>query len=217
MLLLAEDLRFAPPGCGPVLDGVRLVLGPRELLDITGPSGSGKTTLLRALARLLPGVTGTLVFAGAPASEVVPGEWRRHIALLPQRATMRSGSVRENLSLPWNLKVRGTETRPTDALLREALDGVGLAEIELDRDAAKLSVGQAARISLLRVMLTAPDILLLDEPDANLDDASAEQVRAMIERFVDGGGSVVRVRHLRSDHLATRRYRLADGHLSEVL
>jgi len=224
VLLVAENLHFTPPGatgggapCPPVLDGINFVLDSGELVDIVGPSGSGKTTLLRALARLLPGVTGTLVFAGAPAGEVVPGEWRRHVSLLPQRATMRAGTVRENLNLPWSLKVRAGETHPDESLLREALDGVGLDDIELDRDASRLSVGQAARISLLRVILTTPDVLLLDEPDANLDDVTAAQVRLMTERFVADGGAVVRVRHLRDDDLAARRYRLERGHLSEVI
>jgi len=224
VLFVAENLHFttgSPTGSAipdvPVLDGVNLVLDSGELVDIVGPSGSGKTTLLRAFARLLPGVTGTLVFAGAPAHEVVPGEWRRHISLLPQRATMRAGTVRENLNLPWSLRIRATESRPDDALLREALDGVGLHDIELDRDAARLSVGQAARISLLRVILTTPDVLLLDEPDANLDDVTAAQVRAMTQRFVLSGGAVVRVRHVRDDDLASRRYRLEHGRLSEVI
>ncbi|PKQ29625.1 MAG: ABC transporter ATP-binding protein [Actinobacteria bacterium HGW-Actinobacteria-10] len=217
MLLIAENLTFKPHLGPVVLDGVHLVLEPEQLVDIVGPSGAGKTTLLRALARLLPGVRGTLVLAGAAAEHVVPGEWRRHVALSPQRASLRSGSVRDNLTLPWRYKVRAGETVPNDAVLRESLDGVGLDDIELDRDAARLSVGQAARVALLRVTLTTPDVLLLDEPDANLDDASAAQVRAITERFVTGGGACVRVRHLRSDDLAARRLRLDDGRLREVV
>lgn len=219
MLLLAQDLRFRAPGTAdtPVLDGVDLALDAGELVDIVGPSGAGKTTLLRALARLLPGVEGTLVFAGAPAHEVLAEEWRRHVALVPQRATLVSGTVRKNLTLPWTLRVRTGETRPDDGFLRETLDEVGLHDIALDHDAARLSVGQAARVALLRVTLTTPDILLLDEPDANLDDDTAGQVRAVTERFIERGGAVVRVRHLRSDDLAARRYRLAQGRLSEVV
>lgn len=220
MLLLAEKLVYDVPGdSGPVrvLDGVNLALDAGELVDVVGPSGSGKTTLLRALARLLPGVRGTLVFAGAPAHEVLPAEWRRHVTLLPQRASMRCGSVRDNLLLPWSFKIRAEEKPPRDSYLRDALDEVGLDDVSLDRDAAKLSVGQAARIALLRVVLATPDVLLLDEPDANLDDASAEQVRATTGRFVEAGGSVVRVRHSRTDALTSRRYRLERGHLSEVV
>lgn len=217
MLLRAEGLSYTPPGGRPVLASVDFALDAGELVDLSGPSGSGKTTLLRALARLLPGVTGTLVFAGAAARDVVPQEWRRHVALLPQKAAMVPGSVADNLLLPWRFKVRVGERPPAADHLREALDGVGLDDIALERDAARLSVGQAARVALLRVVLAAPDILLLDEPDANLDDVSAEQVRAMTGRFVAEGGAVVRVRHLRADDLATRRFRLSDGVLSEVV
>jgi len=218
--LLAEHLTYDAVGdTGPfrVLDRVNLALDAGELVDVTGPSGSGKTTLLRALARLLPEVSGTLVFAGARAEEVEPSEWRRHVTLLPQTAVMRAGTVRDNLLLPWQFKVRAEERAPGDSRLRAALDEVGLLDIALDRDSARLSVGQGARIALLRVMLASPDVLLLDEPDANLDDASAAQVLAMTERFVAEGGAAVRVRHVRSDELAARRYRLEGGRLAEVV
>ncbi|MDZ4179448.1 MAG: ATP-binding cassette domain-containing protein [Coriobacteriia bacterium] len=218
MLLLAENLTYRMSSGGPaIFDGVHIGVEAGELVDVTGPSGAGKTTLLRALARLLPGATGTLVLAGAPAERVVPAEWRRHVALVPQRAVMCAGSVRDNLLIPWRLKVRNGETPPPDDALREALDSVGLADIALGRDASRLSVGEAARVSLLRTTLTAADVLLLDEPDANLDNDSAEQVRAITERFVTAGGAVIRVRHLRSDSLATRRLRLTGGHLTEVV
>ena len=143
-------------------------------------------------------------------------EWRRRVTLLPQVAAMVPGTVGENLRYPWTLKARRGEQRPSDTALRDALDRVGLERIDLSRDSAKLSVGQAARVALLRVTLTAPHALLLDEPDASLDDDSAAQVTAMTAEFAAQGGAVVRVRHLRSDELASRRFRLAGGHLEEV-
>jgi ABC-type iron transport system FetAB ATPase subunit len=124
--------------------------------------------------------------------------------------------VRENLLVPWRLKVRHDARAPSEADLRAALDAVGLAEVALDRDAARLSVGQAARVALVRVGLTRPDVLLLDEPDANLDEESAAQVAALTMRFAEGGGGVVRVRHQRPDAIASRRLRLCDGALGEV-
>lgn len=198
-----------------VLGGIDFEVAPGEIVDIVGPSGCGKTTMLRALARLLPGAHGTLSLAGTPASEIPPSEWRTRVTLLPQIAAMVPGSVAQNLRYPWTLKSRKDERVPSDEELRYALDGVGLHMIDLDRDSAKLSVGQAARVALLRVTLTKPHILLLDEPDASLDDDTAAQVTAMTSEFAHNGGGVVRVRHLRSDDLANRRYRLAEGRLEE--
>jgi UDP-glucose/iron transport system ATP-binding protein len=219
-LLEARDLRVTLPGdAGPVavLDGISLTLASGEVVDVIGPSGSGKSTLLRALSRLLPGVHGTLLLDGEPAETIEPHAWRCRVTLLPQKAAIVQGTVRDNLVLPWRLKARARVQAPADAELRAALDRVNLDDVDLDRDADRLSVGQAARIALTRVVLTAPEVLLLDEPDANLDNASAEQVRQMTEAFAARGGGVVRVRHQRSDQLAARRLHLEGGKLREVV
>jgi putative ABC transport system ATP-binding protein len=218
-LLEARDLRAVRPGdSGPVavLDGVSLSLEPGTLAEVTGPSGAGKTTLLLALARLLPDATGELRFDDAPAVAIPPQVWRTQVALLPQRAALAPGTVAENLRLPWRLHVRAHETPPTDDALRTALDGVGLTDIALDRDVTRLSVGQAARVALLRTTLTRPRVLLLDEPDASLDDASAAEVACVTAAFVAEGGAVVRVSHVRADAAATVRYRLEGGRLTDL-
>jgi putative ABC transport system ATP-binding protein len=199
-----------------VFSDVDLDVAAGTLSDVTGPSGSGKTTLLLALARLLPGVSGQLHLDDVAAADVEPRSWRIRVAYLPQRATLVPGTVADNLSLPWGLKVRAGVAAPTASSLRDALDSVSLGDVALDRDAARLSVGQAARVALLRTILTRPAVLLLDEPDASLDDESAAGVSCMTADFVTEGGAVVRVRHARTDVQADRRYRLADGRLTEV-
>jgi len=218
-MLRAVDLRYEArdeEGSHIILDEVDFEVAPGQIADITGPSGCGKTTMLRAIARLLPDAQGTLMLGDTLAADIEPSEWRTRVTLLPQVAAMVPGTVAHNLRFPWTLRVRKDAMAPTDQALRDALDGVGLEKIDLARDSSKLSVGQAARVALLRVMLTNPQVLLLDEPDASLDDDSAAQVSQMTRSFAEKGASVVRVRHLRSDDLATHRYRLEHGHLTEV-
>lgn len=199
-----------------VLDGVDFSLGSGEVAEITGPSGSGKTTFLLALARLLPGTTGTLILGGYPAGELSAQEWRTRVALLPQRPALVADTVAENLRLPWRFAARSDREVPPDVSLRAALSNVGLSDVSLEREASRLSVGQAARVALVRVMLTQPDVLLLDEPDASLDDESAAAVARETARFVAEGGSVVRVSHVRADASARSRYRLEGGRLVEI-
>jgi putative ABC transport system ATP-binding protein len=209
--------RRADAGMLRVLDGVALTLNAGTLCDVVGPSGSGKSTLLLALARLLPGATGALTLDGEPAASIDPRTWRLRVAYLPQRSALLPGSVQDNLTLPWRLKIRAGVAAPDAASLRAALDRVRLADVGLDRDVERLSEGQSARIALLRTVLTAPRVLLLDEPDAALDAESATEVGRLTREFADGGGAVVRVRHHISDGLATRRLRLSGGHLTEEL
>jgi putative ABC transport system ATP-binding protein len=207
---------FMPADDGParVLDDMSLSVSAGELVDVVGPSGCGKTTLLRVLARLLPGATAELALDGVSADRIAPGVWRAQVALLPQRPAIAEGDVRANLLLPWSLRIHAGHPRPSDDALRAALGHVGLDDIALDRDAARLSVGQAARVALMRVLLTEPRVLLLDEPDAALDEASSDAVTELTREFAQGGGAVVRVRHHRTDGLASRRLRLACGGLS---
>jgi putative ABC transport system ATP-binding protein len=203
-----------------VLDSVSLAVSAGEIIDVTGPSGSGKSTLLRALARLLPGATGDLALNGTPAETLPPAQWRGAVALLPQKPVMVSGSVRDNLTLPWRLALRRSRPAPDDHLLAEGLARLGV-DAALDRDASRLSVGQAARVAFLRTTLTEPRVLLLDEPDAALDDTSADAMADMIAEFAaklgaddTPGRAVIRVRHHRSDGVAPRRLRLEHGRLA---
>lgn len=198
-----------------VLDDVTITVAPSEIVDVAGTSGAGKSTLLRALTRLLPVSHGELFLDGRPADDIPPPEWRSAVALLPQKPAMVAGDVRSNLLLPWTLKVRAHHSAPAEGALRNGLDALELDAISLDRDVSRLSVGQQARIALLRVMLTEPAVLLLDEPDAALDTASALAVMSGVRSFVDKGGSVIRVRHRETDGLASRRLNLSRGRLVE--
>lgn len=217
VILAARNATASLPtesGSAVIFDNVSLAVSAGEIVDVVGPSGCGKTTLLRVLARLLPGASAELSLDGTPAEQIAPTAWRAQVALLPQKPAVAEADVRANLLLPWTLRVRGVGARPSDGALEAALASVGLGDVGLTRDVARLSVGQVARVALLRVLLTEPRVLLLDEPDAALDEASAEAVGQLTREFAERGGAVVRVRHHRTDGLASRRLRLCDGGLS---
>ena len=218
MLLEVRDLTVVLKGDTAdvrVLDAISFSVAAGEIVDVVGPSGAGKTTFLRALARLLPGATGGLFLDGAPAETIAPSAWRAAVALLPQKPSIVDGSIADNLLLPWTLKVRAGRARPSDAVLGAVLTRVRL-DVALDRDASRLSEGQRARVALLRVVLTAPRVLLLDEPDAALDDVSSDAVTQVTREFAGAGGAVVRVRHHRSDGLASRRLHLESGRITTI-
>ena len=199
-----------------VLDGVSFSMEPGEVTDLVGPSGSGKSTLLLAMARLRPVTSGDLVLLGRPSSQVDGVEWRQQIVYVPQKATLFPGTVEDNLLAPWKLSCRREKTPPTHERMRRDLDRIGLDDVELERDMARLSGGQAARIALLRALLLEAPLTLLDEVDAALDDASAGMVGALVSAEAREGRSFLRVRHRAPDGFATRGLRLAEGSLAEV-
>ena len=219
MLLSARGLtysRLTGDGTVDVFRGLDFALEAGELVDMSGPSGSGKTTLLLALARLLPGASARLSLDGEDASTNPGPRWRAEVAMLPQKPALAPGKVRDELLTPFGLKVHTGTVPPDDDALRVELDAVGLTDVELDRDGSRLSAGQVARVALVRLVLARPRVLLLDEPDAALDDDSAALVGSVVRRFVAEGGAAVRVRHLRVDAAADRRLRLCDGAIAAV-
>lgn len=159
----------------------RLALRAGQLYVLTGENGSGKSTLLRLLALLQKPQSGNLTFAGLPV--VWRGQplkqLRQRITLLEQNPLLFSGSVEKNLS--FGLKLRGLSGKELQQRIDQALEIVGLAHFQ-KRPASELSGGETRRVGLARALCLQPQLLLLDEPTANLD---AGQVAAL-ERFLLG-------------------------------
>ncbi len=215
-LFEACDLSVAYVGGGdgaPVrLAGVSFGLEAGAVYDLTGPSGAGKSMLLRACARMMPLAAGRLLLDGTEGDALTCQEWRRRVCLVPQRASLVPGTVRDNLLVPWALKVNRGRPAPSDAQLAQLMDAA-LLDVPLDRDAARLSGGQAARVALLRAFATRPPVLLLDEVDAALDDESARAVGALTASVAAEGATCLRIRHRPPDGFARGIFRLEGGRL----
>lgn len=216
-LFRAEHIAASYPRDG---EAVRLFfdvgfsLEAASIYDLVGPSGAGKSTLLRVCALMLERDGGQLYLDGVPSSSFKPVEWRRRVCLVPQRPSLVAGTVRDNLVLPWTLRVNADETRPDDAELAKLLLLAGMPDVGLARDVSQLSGGQQARVALVRAFATKPAVLLLDEADAALDDESARAVGRLTELMVDARTTCLRIRHRASDGLACGTFELRDGALS---
>ena len=194
----------------PLLRDASFSLEAGAICDLVGPSGAGKSTLLRACSLMLGRDSGELYLDGRPSSAFKPTEWRRQVCLVPQQAALVAGTVRDNLVLPWRLKVNAGTQPPADDELARLLDAAELSDVGLARDVSQLSGGQAARVALLRAFATRPRVLLLDEVDAALDDDSA----LAVGRLTDERTACLRIRHRASDGFASGTFTLADGALS---
>jgi heme exporter protein A len=159
------------------LAGVDLALDTGETLVVLGPNGAGKTTLLRILASLLRPSGGEVEVLGCP----LPAEaWRvrGRVGFLGHEPLLyRDLSGRENLR--FHARLHGIEGERAEARIGELLKAVAM-ERRADERVAELSAGMRQRLAICRCVLHRPELLLLDEPDSNLDLEGRELARALI-------------------------------------
>jgi heme ABC exporter ATP-binding subunit CcmA len=178
------------------LDGVGLTLAAGQSLVVLGPNGAGKTTLLRILATLLRPSGGEVVVLGC----ALPNEaWklRGRIGYLGHEPLLyRDLSGRENLA--FHARLHGIERGRAEARIAALLAASGM-ERRADERVAELSAGMRQRLAICRCVLHEPELLLLDEPDSNLDAEGRELARGLIGP--GGGVSRVVVTHDPERHL----------------
>jgi molybdate transport system ATP-binding protein len=199
---------------------VELAVGTGELVVLLGPNGAGKTTLLRALAGLLALDRGRVVLDGAVLEDTAAGAWvpteRRPIGFVFQDYLLFPHlSALENVA--FGLRARGLGRAEARRRAGAWLDRVGLAGHAGARPRA-LSGGQAQRVALARAMVSAPRLLLLDEPLAALDAATRAEVRRDLRRHLASfGGTRLLVTHdpLEALALADRLVVLEHGRVTQ--
>jgi heme exporter protein A len=173
-----------------VLDGIGLELGRGETLLVLGPNGAGKTTLLRILATLLRPSGGEVRALGCS----LPSEaWklRGRIGFLGHEPLLyRDLSGHENLC--FHARLHGLTGEAGEERIAELLDAIGM-ERRAGQRVAELSAGMRQRLAIARCVLHRPELLLLDEPDSNLDAEGRELARTLIGP--DQGRSRVIVSH----------------------
>lgn len=202
--LALEGVTAAPPGCpAPVLRQLSLQLPAGEVLGIIGPSGSGKSTLARLLVGVWPAAAGSVRLDGADIYQWNKAELGPHLGYLPQDIELFAGTVGENIA----------RFGPVDAeRVIEAARRAGVHDMVLRlpkgydtplRDGGEgLSGGQKQRLGLARALYGDPALVVLDEPNSNLDDAGEQALASALQDLRQRGKTVVVISH-RSSAIAT--------------
>jgi tungstate transport system ATP-binding protein len=194
----------------------RLSIYPGEVFALVGPSGSGKSTLLRLLNFLEDPTSGLLEFEGTPVRSTtdLPIDLKRRVTTVFQRPMLLSGSVWDNVE--YGLRLRGV--RNSRGRIENALEQVGLAHLA-KQPARTLSGGEAQRVALARAIVLQPDVLLLDEPTANLDPFNVGIIESIVRQInAKHRTTLALVTHnvFQARRLATRVAFLLEGKVIEI-
>ncbi len=203
-------------GSRQVLSIDELEIRQGEILALVGPSGAGKSTLLRLLNFLEPPSQGTIEFLD---EQIDPDrqpslELRRRVTTVFQRPVLLRRSVYQNVR--YGLQLRGQ--RDGAGQIDRVLEEVGLVDLA-QAQARTLSGGEAQRVALARAMVLEPDVLLMDEPTANLDPYNVGLIERIVTRLNrEAGTTTVLVTHnvFQARRLAHRVALLLEGRIVEV-
>ncbi len=197
-LLEAQNLTVVPPGeQAAVLRMVSFRLEPGQALGIIGPSGSGKSSLARAITGVWRPAGGKVRLDGAALEQYDPDTFGSYIGYLPQRVTLFEGTIAENIA---RLQGNPDGAKVVEAAQRAAAHDMILRlpegyDTRVSALGGRLSGGQIQRIGLARAMFGDPVILVLDEPNSNLDNEGSVALNIAIKTMKEQGKSVIIMAH----------------------
>ena len=195
--LSLEQVTIVPPGSrNAVVRGVTFQLSPGEMLGIVGPSASGKSTLARAVLGIWPTYAGKVRLDGADIAAWDRSELGPHIGYLPQDIELFDGTIAENIS-------RFRLADSSEIVEAAKLAGVHELILRLPQGydtvigsaGGILSGGQRQRIALARAVFGSPKLLVLDEPNSNLDDQGEKELVLALERIKSSGCTALVITH----------------------
>jgi len=193
MLLSVENIHFKYPGGAEVLRGASFSADKGEVVAIIGPNGSGKTTLLLVASGLLEPERGTVLLGERPLKEQLP-EARRRTGLVFQDPDDQLFNPTVYDEVAFSLRQLLSSAEDVDRRVREIARNFKLEGL-LSKPPYKLSMGEKRMVTLASVLAYDPDVLLLDEPTANLSSSSIEQIEQVVANARAANKAVVVASH----------------------
>nr|WP_239539202.1 ABC transporter ATP-binding protein [Arcanobacterium pluranimalium] len=201
-VLVADTVSFSY-GEQPVLHELSLKVEPSRSVAIVGASGAGKTTFANLVMRFLDPNAGSLSFDGKDLRQYVPDEYRQHLALIPQDCHIFAGTIRTNLALA---KPEATDSQMWEALesaqISTLVQSLGGLDAAIGDRGTTLSGGERQRIGIARAILREPQLLLLDEPLANIDPFLEANIAARLRETRSNRSTIVIAHRLASIKIA---------------
>lgn len=200
MLLRLEGIHKSFRGSAtgrPVLDNLDFEMGYGKIVSLSGRSGCGKTTLLNIIAGMIPPDRGDIILDGrrirCHCDYSASRRRNRHVGLIHQTfRILPSETVMWNVLLP--ARIRGSVSRETRAYAEELLGRMSMYRYR-GQPAGTLSGGQKQRVAIARALINRPSLILADEPTANLDSRTAQEIYDILKSIRDEGRSVLLVTH----------------------
>lgn len=198
--LTLEHVTARPPGIGPsakpVLRNVSLELPPGKMLAVIGPSASGKSSLTHLLVGIWPCLGGTVRLDGVDVFTWNKRELGPHVGFLPQEVALFEGTIAQNIARFGELDYDKIETAGKITGLHAYILGLPMGyDTSVGDDGMALSGGMRQRVGLARAIYGSPRLVVLDEPDANLDESGDAALANALQALRAKGATVVAVTH----------------------
>lgn len=185
-LLAVKDLgRRHPRTSDWLFRQIEFEIRAGDRLALVGPTGSGKSLILRAMALLDPVDQGEISWCGEPIADGAIPEYRGRVLYVQQQSPVIEGTVEDNLRMPFSLQLRKGLRLPPDQL-SGLLETLGRDRDFLASRSVNLSGGERQLVAVMRAVLAAPAVLLLDEPSAALDPEATKSLEGLIDSWYTG-------------------------------